>query len=131
MDSFNLPAQLIGIFFVIASFSMAFRRGMMMTVFREIFRSRALSYIIGVMMLGIGLFLVLNHGIWQGTPSSVINIFGWYLLFESIAYLFLPQRVMSKLFGWLAYKKIYYTIAVGFLILGSYLVYAGFFVIAS
>ena len=131
MDSSNLPAQLIGIFFVIASFSMAFRRGMMMTVFREVFRSRALSYILGFFMLGIGLFLVLKHANWTGGSATIINILGWYLLIESVAYLFLQQMVMYKLFNWLEYKKVYYTISIGFLILGGYLVYAGFFVIAS
>ena len=82
-------------------------------------------------MLGIGLFLVLKHANWTGGSATIINILGWYLLIESVAYLFLPQRVMYKLFNWLEYKKVYYTISIGFLILGGYLVYAGFFVIAS
>ena len=126
MDSSNLPAQLIGIFFVITSFSMAFRRKMMMSVFREIFSTRALSYILGFFMLGIGLFLVLKHANWTGGSATVINILGWYLLVESVAYLFLPQKIMYGLFNWLEYKKVFYTIAIGFLVLGGYLVYAGF-----
>ena len=126
MDSSNLPAQLIGIFFVITSFSMAFRRKMMMGVFHEIFSTRALSYVLGFFMLGIGLFLVLKHANWTGGSATVINILGWYLLVESVAYLFLPKKIMYGLFNWLEYKKVFYTIAIGFLVLGGYLVYAGF-----
>lgn len=127
----NLPAQLIGIFFVIVSFSMAFRRKMMMSVFSEIFRTRALSYILGIFMLGLGLFLVLKHAIWNGGAATVINLLGWYLVIESLAYLFLPQRAMYRFFSWLEYKKVYYTIAIGFLVLGGYLLYAGFFMMAG
>jgi hypothetical protein len=122
----NLPAQLIGIFFVITSFSMAFRRKMMMGVFNEIFRTRALSYIFGLLTLGVGLFLILKRQVWSGATSEVINILGWYLSIESLAYLFLPQRIMARFFGWLEYKKVYYTISIVFLILGGYLIYAGF-----
>lgn len=129
IDNPNLPTQLIGLFFIITSFSMAFRRKMMMGVFRDVFKTRALSYILGVLLLAAGLFLVLMHNYWQGTTSLVIDVLAWYLLIESVLYLFLPQRIMWKLFTRLEYAKVYYTVAIGYLILGGYLLYAGFFII--
>jgi len=129
IDDPSLPAQLIGLFFIITSFSMAFRRKMMMVVFRDVFRSQALSYILGLLLLILGLFLALMHGYWEGTTSIVIDILAWYLLIESVLYLFLPRKLTWKLFSWLEYTKVYYTVAVGYLILGGYLLYAGFFII--
>lgn len=120
-------AQIIGLFFGITGLSMFLRRKMMMTVFHELFRVRALSYMLGVVMLILGLFLVLQHNFWwQGTLNTVITILGWYILLESVFYLFLPQKSMRKAYNWLEDKKIYYLISGCFIILGAYLIYSGF-----
>jgi hypothetical protein len=127
MHSTIFLAQFTGVFFVIAGLSMALRRKMLMTVFNEMFQTRALSYILGLMSLLVGLFIVLQHNLWNGSLEIIISILGWYLFIESIPYLFISQEKMKRALNWLENRKVYYGIAFGYLMLGSYLVCAGFF----
>jgi uncharacterized membrane protein YkgB len=106
---------------------MALRRRMLMTVFREMFQTRALSYILGVMSLLVGLFIILQHNLWGGSLEIIISILGWYLFFESVPYLFLSEEKIRRALNWLENRKVYYGIAFGYLMLGRYLVCAGFF----
>lgn len=119
-------AQLVGLFFVIAGFSIAFKRKMFLTILHEIFQIRALSYLFGVILLAFGLFLVIKHNIWTGSRSIVITILGWYTLVEALIYLFLSQEHLMKILAWVENKKIYYIVALAHIVLGGFLVHMGF-----
>ena len=121
-------AQLIGLYSIIIGFSMLIKRKMLMGIFHEIFTSRALSYIMGVVIVIIGLLLVLNHNIWKGTREVIITIVGWFVLLEGIAYVFFSKKTLAKSLEWVHNKKVYYAIALVYIVLGAYLTYSGFFV---
>ena len=120
-------SQLIGAFSLVMGLSMAVKRKMMMEIFHEVFATRALSYIMGVVMLLIGLLLVLTHNIWQGGPETmVITIVGWLVLLESLSYLFFSRSFLRKYVRWLQDKAVYFAIAFAYLALGAYLTGVGF-----
>ena len=118
-------AQLMGIFSLVMGFSMLAKQKMLISIFHELSDSRALSYILGTLMFLLGLLVILNHNIWELSPRVIITIIGWVILIEGGSYLFVSKETLRRYLAVLDNRKIYYIIAVGYLILGSYLIYFG------
>src|SRR3989344_5768287 len=114
-------AQVIGAFCVVMGISMALRRKMMMEIFRELVASRALFYVVGVAMLAIGLLLGLRSTQWDIPAQAVLTIVGWLIVLESLAYLFATSKFLKQYMTRLRDKKIYYGIALAYVLLGAYL----------
>lgn len=118
-------AKLIGVFSLVMGASML-KRNMMIEVFRELSRQRALSCVMGVLMLLIGLLVILVHTKWETIPATVITLLGWGVLLESTVFLFSSQEVVARYVSTLENKVLYYLITCGYFLLGLYLSYVGF-----
>ncbi len=118
-------AKLIGIFCLVMGVSMLKRKAML-EVFEELSRERALSYVMGVLMLLLGLLVILVHTKWGNTLSTVITFLGWGISFEAAIFLFSSKETVAKYLHTLNNKTVYYLIALGYLLVGAYLVYNGF-----
>ncbi len=127
MDTTIFLAKLIGIFCLVMGASML-KRSMMMEVFRELSGQRALSYVMGVLMLILGLLVTLAHTKWEGLLAICITLLGWGMLFESVIFLFSSKSMVAKYVNALENKTIYYLIALGYFLFGAYLAYQGFVV---
>ena len=127
IDATIFLAKLIGIFCLVMGASML-KRDMMMEVFRELSRDRALSCVMGVLMLILGLLMTLTHTKWGNPPSIIITLLGWGILFESALFLFSSRGAVAKYVNSLENKKVYYIIALGYFLVGAYLAYNGFVV---
>jgi len=127
MPNTQFLAEFIGIYCFVMGVSMAARRDMMMRIFHEVSRNRALSYVMGVWMLIIALSLVLSHQSWHGSVAVIITLLGWGVFLESIVFLFASEKALEKYMGALNNPSAYYCIAAGYLILGLFLAYEGFF----
>lgn len=125
METSIFLAQLMGTFSLIMGFSMLAKRKMLISIFHELSNSRALSYILGTLIFLLGLLVILNHNVWELSPRIAITIVGWVILIEGGSYLFVSKETLKKYLAFLDNRKIYYIIAVGYLILGSYLAYFG------
>lgn len=126
MDSTVVLARALGLSWIVIGVSMAATRGMMLDVFREVAASRALSYVIGLVMLLLGSLLVVLHTKWHGGAAAVVTLMGWAVLAESLVFVFSPPGVLSRYLGTLQNTAVYHGIAVGYLVLGGYLTYFGF-----
>lgn len=120
-------AKLIGVFCLVMGVSML-KRNMMMDVFRELSRQRALSCVMGVLMLILGLLVTLMHTKWEDPLTILITLIGWGILFEAAVFIFSSKDTVAKYMNTLENKIIYYLIALGYFLAGSYLSYNGFFV---
>ena len=107
--------------------SMAIRRKMLMSIFRDIAKHRTTSYILGVLITIIGLFIVLSHNVFQSGFPLLITVIGWGVLVEGVSYLFVSEEFLERYMTTLNIKKFYYFIAAAYLMLGGYLTYIGFF----
>jgi vacuolar-type H+-ATPase subunit I/STV1 len=119
-------AKVIGIFALLEGFSMLLRRKMLLSIFHEMARSRILSYIVGLIMIILGLLIAVRHTIFDGVLSSVVTLIGWFITIEGTVYLFLSQKIMERYIRTLDRPLCYYTVGVGYLILGVYLCVAAF-----
>lgn len=120
-------SKLIGVFCLVMGASML-RRNIMMEVFRELSRDRALSYVMGVLMLILGLLVTLVHTKWGNPPSIVITLLGWGILLEAGVFLFSSKDMVAKYVYTLENKIIYYLIVLGYFLVGAYLFYSAFVV---
>jgi len=125
MDTTIFLAKLIGIFCLVMGVSML-QRNAMMEVFRELSHARALSYVMGVIMLILGLLIILSHSNWENALAIGITLLGWGILFEATVFLFFPKEKMAKYINALENQTIYYLIALGYVAVGVYLFYNGF-----
>ena len=123
-----LLARFWGFVFLIAGVSMFFKRKMLMAILRDVIHHRTLIYAIGWVELLIGLVFVMIHNVWFGSALPVIvSILGWLLLLEGLLSVFIPRKNAALIFEWLHRKKVFYLIAVCYVVLGVYLAYLGFF----
>ncbi|MDO8510398.1 MAG: hypothetical protein Q7S15_02125 [bacterium] len=127
MEQTLFLAELMGLFSLIMGFSMLLRRKMVMGVFDEMANGRLTLYLIGVLEVILGLALVLKHNIWtEGSLAFTISILGWLILAEGVLYVSLPERITRKMLVFAERSRAYFVIALFYLVLGGYLVYAGF-----
>jgi uncharacterized membrane protein YfcA len=119
--------QFFGIFLVAIALSMALRRKMMMNIIHGVFGNRGVTYLWGLVMLLIGLFIILNHFLWSNLPEIVISVLGWLILIEALMYMFLSKKAFTKIEKKLTKSKLHKLLVTVQFIAGLYLVYVGFF----
>lgn len=126
MENTMFFAQLIGIYALVMGSSMALRKKMLLGVFRGMVKERSVSYLLGVMVLIIGLLLILNQNAWTSPASKLITVLGWMVTAEGVAFLFVSEKQLKGMLAWLNKDNVYYTVTLGYLFIGAYLVYIGF-----
>lgn len=107
--------------------SLLLRRRMFVTILLELFTHRALSYVMGLALVLIGLILVLTHNLWTSLVESIITLFGWLILLEGVLYLFISSETFARVVSVFESRGIYYFVAFLYLVLGGYLAWWGFF----
>jgi len=126
MENTLLLAQFFGLFSIILSIAVIVRQRMIVHILENFLTNRPLAFIVGVFEMAAGLFLILNHNIWTTALASVVTIMGWLILLEGVFYTFVRMSTMQRLIGMLHRTKLFYLFAIAYLVLGIYLVYAGF-----
>ena len=126
MENTALLAQFLGLFSIILALSMLVRRKMVVHILKDVLKNRAFSYIIGIFEVAGGLLLVLNHTLFGDTLTTVVSVFGWLFLLEGVFYLFATQKFIKSFIRTLHNYRGYYLISAIYLVIGIYLVYAGF-----
>lgn len=126
MEQTLFLAQFLGIFSIILAIVIILRRKLIVRVVGNFFQNRTLSFLFGIIEVAAGLLLILSHPSWNSTLEIVITIFGWLILLEGILYLFAIKKLLRSFLTILDNASAYYFFAVLYLLLGLYLVYAGF-----
>lgn len=125
METTIFLAQLIGFVFLVTGFSMIAKRKMMLHIFEDLVKNRALSYLFGVVVLILGFLIFTNHNLWNGTTEVIITLLGIDMIIESLAYIFFSKGTLEKMFKTFTNKDMYYTMAVLYFLLGGYLLGSG------
>ncbi len=127
MDTTILFSKLIGIFCLVMGVSML-NRSKMTSVFKELSNQHALSCVMGVIMLILGLIITLTHSRWETYPEKLITIIGWWVCLESIVFLFISKETLAQWLNMMENKNVYYLVTFGYFLLGVCLAYNGFIV---
>lgn len=121
-----LLAQVIGITALVKGVAVLVRPKFVRGILKDLFDNHALFYFLITTELVIGLFLVLTHNIWENSYVVIITILGWLMVIESILFLLLSENITSKVVKKLDNDSMYRFGAALSLIIGAYLIYAGF-----
>jgi hypothetical protein len=120
-------ARLFGLFLLCLAVPMAVNRGEALTAIGAIVRAPDLLFTYGMIALVIGLSIVLTHNVWKGGAVPVIvSAVGWLMLARAVVLLFLPVRMVGRLYDAVRFADLYYGYVVVILVLGLYLTYSGF-----
>jgi len=98
---------------------------MILHIFEDLVKNRALSYLFGVVVLVLGFLIFTNHNQWNGVTEVIITLLGIDMMVESLAYIFFSKGTLEKMFKSLTNKDLYYTMAVLYFLLGGYLLGSG------
>jgi len=118
--------QLLAVFAITMGMSMLIKRKMLTNVFHEVAESRALAYILGVLVFLTGLAIILSGGLWETRSRMIIMIFGWVSVLEGLLSLFVSKKFVREYLELLDNSKAYYIVAISYLAMGTYLLYFGF-----
>ncbi len=120
-------ARLIGLFALVTGAAMLAHKQAMVETAGALVRERPLVLILGMTALAVGLALVLAHNVWSGGALPiVVTLFGWVILLRGMLLLFLPPEGAARLLDLFRFEQLFYLYAGLTVLLGLYLVYAGF-----
>jgi uncharacterized membrane protein HdeD (DUF308 family) len=126
MANTEFLAQFLGVFSVIIGVLMLFRPRVVKSVFNEVFSSRAITYLIGMLEVIGGILIIISHSVWSSILASVVSLLGWLLLIEGIIYLTASQKLLGKVAVWFHNEKIFWVVSFSYIVLGIYLMWATF-----
>jgi hypothetical protein len=127
MELTTLLSQVFGIYFIVIALIMLIRRQYLKTVLASFADEPMLRFMMGILMLLGGIFLVVSHNEWSSLQASLISLIGWLSMVKSVLYLSLSRESLSKWMNWYYLEHGYgwWGIVVA-LVLGVYLTNAGF-----
>lgn len=121
-----LLAKVLGVYLVVIGIALFARRKYFLAVFAGFVENRLLRMVVAIAELVAGLFLVLTHQIWSSWPAGIITFFGWAMVVEGVAYLFVPDRWINKMFRLFNTKVWYFVGGILAVVIGLYLISVGF-----
>lgn len=120
-------AEMFGIIIGIIGLAMLVNRSMMREALREMFESRAIVLITGMVTLLVGLVMVLTHNVWDaGLLASIVSLMGWLIVIKGAAFMLLPTSALRHFYAGETLPKIWLLMAVVALLIGIYLTWGGF-----
>jgi uncharacterized membrane protein len=126
MELSILLAKLMGLYLMLEGLVLLTQRKAVIHIVNDLSRERALMFVTGAMVVILGLLVILNHNIWDGTWRVLPTLIGWILVVKGILVLFVPGIMMN--FGKKFAQKRNLAVLSGVVALavGAYLVYVGF-----
>jgi hypothetical protein len=119
-------ARFLGAYILIETVLMAIFRDQALQVISDVVRDRALAFTWGLITFGCGLAIVIGHNVWRGGVLPVlVTLVGWLLLLRgAVLQLAAPERLQGAL-GAIAFERYYDAYLAIPLVLGAYLLLAG------
>ncbi len=120
-------SRVLGLWIVLAELGMVFNRQPTIDMLNAFFADPALMWITGVFTMLVGLAIVVAHNRWSGSPAAVIvTLYGWIATVKGLTFVWLPAQTQLDFYQALQFPRFFYAYFVFGLVLGGYLIYAGF-----
>jgi len=126
MELTLLLTKILGVYMLAAGLSGLFYPSRIQKALSEMTKSYLLPYFDGALALILGLLIVLHHNVWNSATEIIISLFGWIALAEGLALLLLPHGFVMGLAKAFSSKQAASGWSIIAILLGAYLVYAGF-----
>ena len=88
-------ARVIGPFVACATVIVAIRLPDLGDVLDGLFGNAVLPWILGALMLALGLVVIAFHQYWRGFTASAISLFGWFVALRGLTLMAFPAAIES------------------------------------
>jgi len=120
-------AQIIGPIVVAAAIGFLLHPKFYKTIMKDFEKHEGLTYLMGIMIMILGLVIVLNHNIWEFSAAGLITLIGWGSLIKGAIFIVVPNflfKISKAILGNSGLMKVAMVI---WLVAGGYLSYVGYF----
>jgi len=93
METTLLLVKVLGIYFVVSGIFVVIHKKTLAQVITDLFEHRAITFLIGIMLVISGSFLVLRESSGSDPLSLLVLFVSWAILLKGIAYLFFPKQL--------------------------------------
>ena len=116
-----IVTQVLGVYFIVSGLFIMLRQRSLGVILRDLFAHRALTYILGVLMVFGGAGLIFANQAGMDSLSIFLVVMGWAILAKGLLYVFMPEVLHKtvKKMPRLTYQLLGLTIAA----VGAYLVF--------
>src|SRR5262249_11374502 len=120
-------ARLIGPVLLVVAAAVFMHRTAFRAIAEDFIRSPALLYLAGVLPLGGGLAIVLNHNVWVADWRILITLLGWLAALSGAARILLPAQVKGMGESMLKHPMGLHIAGAIWLVVGALLCFFGYF----
>lgn len=96
METTILLSKVLGLFIAIAGATMMLRKEYFVPVIGLFVKDRLTRIVLAFAELAAGLFLLVQHFDFSSLPAGIITVLGIMMTTESVMYVALPDRFLSK-----------------------------------
>jgi len=118
-------AKLFGLYLLVTAAVWALRGEVIAPAVEELFASRGMLFLSGVIALAVGLAIAIGHPVWEANWRGVITLFGYVSIAKGIARIGFPEfprratgLIRQRAAGWIWIGVM--------LVVGGYLSWVGF-----
>ncbi|MEK7175914.1 MAG: hypothetical protein AAB695_00885 [Patescibacteria group bacterium] len=127
MELTILLSKVFGFYFIIVGALLLFRRGYFKSIVNLFVEEPVLRFMMGIIMLVSGLFLVVSHQDWSNFVTGFISLLGWAVIVKALLYMNLSNSSVRKWTSWFKINSSYGIIAaLLYVALGLYLTNFGY-----
>jgi hypothetical protein len=95
MELTNTLAIVMGIVLLAEGLVILTRRKLFVEIMKSLYSNHALMYVLGIIMLISGTFLLMAHNTWEPNLVGLITLLNWMVLIKGLAYMFMPHGLLS------------------------------------
>ena len=121
MELTILLSKVFGIYYLVIGLLMVLRRGWFKSVVNAFMDAPALRFMMGIIMLFGGLFILVSHQDWSSFSSVFISFLGWAVTVKGLLYMNLSNNAAKKLAWMKSSNKYGWIVGLLALALGLYL----------
>lgn len=118
-------AKIFGVLLTVLAVSLLTSKKNLDLIF-NIYKSREFIFLTGIISILAGTYLILTHNVWEMNWRGLITLFGWAAMAKGLIRLLKPQTTESTLAYFKKNKSATQMLTITVLILGLYLLHAGF-----
>jgi hypothetical protein len=126
MDTTMFLAKLLGLWFLLAGFTMLLDGMHFKRIMDDFFKSPALVHVTSVFIFVLGLLMVLTHNVWEGGVETFVTVIAWLTLLKGVAYFAFPSQTIAFARSMKFDKTFMMFVGVVALVLGAWLSNYGF-----
>ena len=126
MDVSKFLAKVIGIYQIFVSVAMLANMNQFISNINALINNTPLMFVMGFIVLILGILMVVSHNIWQRNWKVIITIIAWLCLLKGASIMLFPQFIDKTSILFMHNINIAYAMAGIDLVLGLLISYFGF-----